>query len=212
MTSRPIIALTRSAIAVLGAIVVCNSVIVAQTSVGTAATADFLSSITALTNITAVVCFALASVVAWRESADSRWMTSFRVVVVTYLSAMSTLFLGIYGTTVFSDPNQLNVNTIILHLVIPAAALIEWLLSPGRRPVPLRILGWIAVFPVLWFFYTFIRGAMTGAYVYEFLNPSLAGGVQKIILMTVLILTIFFLFGAAFTVFQRWRSARIRAL
>ncbi|PPI25282.1 hypothetical protein C5D34_08415 [Rathayibacter sp. AY1B1] len=120
---------------------------------------------------------------------------------------MSGLFLVIYGPTVLGDPAQLNPSTVVLHVLVPALALVELLAVPGTRPVDLRLVWAVMVFPVLWFAYTFVRGALTSRYVYEFLDPELSGGDRIIIGMTVLILSIFFLMGVAILSLQRWRTA-----
>lgn len=210
MRKNRVVATIRWLIAALGALVVGDSVVVAQTAVGTAATVEFLSSITALTNIIGLIAFAVAGFAAWREVHESPTVTAFRVIAVSYLTSMSGLFLGIYGVVVFGDPASLNVNTIVLHIVIPVLAIAEFVLFPGAIPQGWRLLGVLVIFPVLWFVYTFIRGAATGAYVYEFLNPANVGGNQKVILMTVLILMIFFLVGVFMTFVQRIRTTRGR--
>ncbi|WP_461107252.1 Pr6Pr family membrane protein [Tessaracoccus terricola] len=70
----------------------------------------------------------------------------------------------------------------VLHVVVPLAALLDWVFAPGRRR-----LGWSAIwavlaFPVVWVVYTLARGPFTPNevtgdehwYPYPFLNPNLA--------------------------------------
>lgn len=218
MRARRRTALVRWAVAALGAVVVLYAVVVAQTQVGSDATADFLSSVTALTNILSVVAFAIAGRSAWRSArsggrrsaaahGESRAITAMRTLNAATLLSMSGLFLVIYGPAVLGDPAQLNPSTVVLHVLVPALALVELLAVPGPRPVDLRLVWAVMVFPVGWFAYTFARGALTSRYVYEFLDPELSGGERIIVGMTVLILSIFFLMGVAILSLQRWRTA-----
>ncbi|AZZ50013.1 Pr6Pr family membrane protein [Rathayibacter rathayi] len=217
MRTRRRTALVRWAVAALGALVVLDTV-VAQTAVGSDATADFLSSITALTNTLSVIVFVIAGRSAWRSArssgrrsaastGESRRITAMRTLNVATLLSMSGLFLVIYGPTVLGDPAQLNPSTIVLHVLVPAFALLELLAAPGERPVDPRLVWLVMVFPVLWFAYTFVRGALTARYVYGFLDPELSGGPRIIVGMTVLILAVFFLMGVAILYLQRWRTA-----
>jgi hypothetical protein len=132
-----------------------------------------------------------------------------RGVNVATLVGMSVLFLGIYGPVVITDPAQLNPTSVLLHVVIPALAVIEWIVFPPERRPALRGVFLVMVFPVLWFIFTNVRGAFTGRYVYEFLDPSGPSGSQGPAAMTVLILACFFLVGAV--VFVTQRSRRVRA-
>ncbi|WP_170063493.1 Pr6Pr family membrane protein [Rathayibacter tritici] len=218
MRVRRRIALVRWAIASLGAVVVLSAVVVAQTRVGSDATADFLSSVTALTNILSVIAFAIAGRSSWRAArsngrrsaaptGESPRITAMRTLNAATLLSMSGLFLMIYGPVALGDPAQLNPSTIVLHVLVPAFAVIELLAVPGERPVDLRLVWLVMVFPMLWFAYTFARGALAARYVYEFLDPALSGGPRTIVGMTVLILSIFFLMGVVILSLQRWRAA-----
>lgn len=215
MKAHRVIAAIRWATALLGAVVVLDALFVAQISVGATATADFLSSITALTNIIAIPVFFLAGRSSWRSGervgrrlasrseAHARPFTVLRGVNAATLASMSVLFLVIYGPTVLGDPAQLTLNTVVLHLVIPSIALLDWLILPGPAPVDLRAVWLVLVFPVVWFGYTFARGALVSRYVYEFLDPTTPGSDRIIVSMTLFILSTFFLVGVLLFVVQR---------
>ncbi|KZX20172.1 Pr6Pr family membrane protein [Rathayibacter tanaceti] len=219
MRTRRRIALVRWAVAALGAVVVLNAVVVAQVQVGWDAATDFLSSVTALTNILSVVAFTIAGRSAWRSArsggrrraragrTEPSRITVLRTLNAATLVSMSGLFLVIYGPTVLGDPAQMNASTVVLHVLVPALALVELMVIPGAGPVDLRLVWLVMVFPVVWFAYTFVRGALTSRYVYEFLDPELSGGSRIVASMTLLILSIFFLVGVATLSLQRWRTA-----
>lgn len=217
MTSSWVVVVVRWAIAALGAGTLIDAILVAQTASGTAATVDFLSSVTAQSNIISVVVFALAGATALRRRAVTRGdrravprrgVDLLRAVAVATLVGMSVLFLFIYGPTVFADPGQVNTASLLLHVVIPVLAVVEWLVFPPEQRLDVRGILLVLVFPIVWFAFTFIRGAATGHYVYEFLDPANAAGVQGVLAMTVLIVMIFFLAGVV--VFLVQRSQRVR--
>jgi hypothetical protein len=62
-----------------------------------------------------------------------------------------------------------------LHYVIPAVALIDWILDPPRQRLGLKLaFAWLA-YPLLWFGYTLIRGAIVHWYPYPFVDVSQTG-------------------------------------
>lgn len=224
MASHRVIAFLRWAIAATGAVTVGIATSTAQTASGFEATADFLSSVTAQTNILSIVAFVIAGAHAWRRGGRvagraggrgqdvlarrAAWIALMRGVNVATLLGMSVLFLGIYGPVVITDPAQLNPTSVFLHVVIPALAVIEWIVFPPEHRATIRGVFLVMAFPVLWFIFTNVRGAVTGRYVYEFLDPSGPSGPQGPAAMTVLILACFFLVGVVVFVTQRSRRFR----
>ncbi|MDY0914606.1 Pr6Pr family membrane protein [Rathayibacter festucae] len=223
MRAHRVIALLRWGTALLGAVVVVDAIAVARISAGTPATIDFLSSVTALSNILSIVVLAIAGAAAWRSPErtgrrskpravpHARGLTLLRGVNAATLTSMSALFLVIYGPAVLGDPSQLNPNTIVLHLVIPVLGLLDWLLRPGPVPFPRAAFWLVLVFPVLWFAYTAVRGALTSRYVYEFLDPAGEGAGGTALAMTAFIVSMFFLIGVAVLSVQRRRVTRTGA-
>jgi hypothetical protein len=63
----------------------------------------------------------------------------------------------------------------LLHFVVPALAVVGWFVYGPRRRVDLRVvllaLGW----PVGYFAWTFVHGAVSGFYPYPFVNVALRG-------------------------------------
>ncbi|MBS0225450.1 MAG: Pr6Pr family membrane protein [Proteobacteria bacterium] len=70
---------------------------------------------------------------------------------------------------------------VMLHYIVPLAALAWWLVLPPRRHVaptaPLRWLQW----PLLYAAYALIRGAITGFYPYPFIDVSVLGITRTLI-------------------------------
>lgn len=63
------------------------------------------------------------------------------------------------------------VNTVV-HQVVPVVLVLDWLLVPPARPVPLPRAWWWLVFPLLFCAYTLVRGPFVGWYPYPFLDPG----------------------------------------
>ena len=63
----------------------------------------------------------------------------------------------------------------VLHYIIPAVALIDYLLDRPRHRLHFsRSFLWM-VYPVAYIIYALVRGQLTGWYPYPFLNPATDG-------------------------------------
>lgn len=68
------------------------------------------------------------------------------------------------------------------HLWIPIYLILDWLIRRDRPRLRLSVAMWGAVYPAVWFLFSFGRGALTGWYPYAFMNPTLPGGLPAIAL------------------------------
>jgi hypothetical protein len=205
MTARRWFAVLRLAAAVLGSAILVDAVFVAQVNVGFGATVTFLSSFTALSNIFAVACFAVAGVAAWRTPADGAGLTLYRAANATYTVGMSILFLAIFGPAGAADGSLFALGTIVLHVVVPIVALVDWLFAPGSARLRYPGVGVILLFPLCWFVYTLARAVTTQMYVYEFLDPAIAGPVMPFV-SSVVALAEFTVVGLAVIAVNRRRT------
>jgi hypothetical protein len=80
----------------------------------------------------------------------------------------------------------------VVHYVMPIVIVLDWLIDPPNAPIEWRRTWRWLIFPVVYFSYTLIRGAIVGWYPYPFLNVSgkgygrvLADGVGILIAMIV---------------------------
>jgi hypothetical protein len=63
----------------------------------------------------------------------------------------------------------------VLHYIMPIAMMVDWLIAPRFRPVPVsRSFVWL-VFPLAYLFYSLIRGSIVDWYPYPFMDPSTHG-------------------------------------
>ncbi|ROS47535.1 MULTISPECIES: Pr6Pr family membrane protein [unclassified Curtobacterium] len=68
----------------------------------------------------------------------------------------------------------------VLHKVIPAYAVLDWLLFSDRSKLLLRHVWWFLVYPAVWTIVILIRGATDGWVPYPFLDPAQGYGVVAI--------------------------------
>lgn len=66
-------------------------------------------------------------------------------------------------------------DNIVLHYIMPVAVVLDWLLDiPRQRVLYRKALVWL-LFPLVYVFYSLIRGYLVGWYPYPFLDPSTSG-------------------------------------
>lgn len=98
----------------------------------------------------------------WRGAA----VTSIVVVGLAYHLLLRKIW-DPQGLQLFAD--------MVLHYVVPLAALAWWLAHPPRRPLAARLpLRWLA-WPLGYSAYALLRGAITGLYPYYFIDAGVLG-------------------------------------
>ena len=80
---------------------------------------------------------------------------------------------------------------IVTHYVMPIAAIADWLYQPPKSALRLTQIPYWLIFPLLYLFYTVIRGAMIGWYPYPFINPANVGGSSGVLFYSLAIITLF---------------------
>ncbi|TIH40157.1 Pr6Pr family membrane protein [Subtercola vilae] len=137
---------------------------------------NLLSYFTIQSNLAYAVLLAVLlvlGVAGWRERS---WMTAVRMLLTTYLIVSGVTFCLLILNAGLSDiPFLVPASSKILHFVIPAYALIDFLLNPARRRLRWAVLGVSLIFPALYGAYTLIRGPATGWYPYIFFDPAWTG-------------------------------------
>jgi hypothetical protein len=89
------------------------------------------------------------------------------------------VFVGLVFNTLLRDVDLSSLIpwvNVVVHFLLPIAGLLDWLIWPPRRRLPLRIAFLWLVWPVVYVAYSLIRGAITGFYPYPFFNPGAVGG------------------------------------
>lgn len=136
--------------------------------------ANFFSFFTIESNLFACTVL-LASAIA---PVSSRRLDLFRgastVFMVTVFVVFAVLLAGLDASVLTAVPWD---NT-VLHQIVPAAVLVDWLLEPPAERIGLRdAVVWLVV-PIVYLTYSLARGAWVGWYPYPFLDPGHEGYVR----------------------------------
>lgn len=134
---------------------------------------NFFSYFTVQSAIIAVIVFIIGAVYALRDKADPLWLDMVRVLATAWVivSGIVFAFILIEGSS-RGIPVWAPWSSQLMHFWIPAYAVIDWLVAPGRK-VPWKTTGFVLVFPLLWVIFTMFRGAIVYWYPYFFLDPAL---------------------------------------
>lgn len=134
---------------------------------------NFFSYFTVQSALIIIVVFILGAISAFRDQEDPLWLDMVRVLATAWVIVSGIVFAFILiegslrGIPVWSPWSSQ-----LMHFWIPAYALLDWLIAPGRD-VPWRTIGFALVFPVLWVAFTMVRGSLVYWYPYFFLDPAL---------------------------------------
>ncbi|OUD83275.1 hypothetical protein CMMCAS02_10165 [Clavibacter michiganensis subsp. michiganensis] len=142
----------------------------------TFAAENWFSYFTTQSGMAGVVVLAASGLQAIRGRAEPPLMAAVRAVVLSYVVVSGVVF----GLIVLESSSQAYYVEVpwssrLLHFVIPAYALLDWTLAPGRPRVTWKAVGWAMPFPVAWCAFTELRGPRVGWYPYFFLDPRRSG-------------------------------------
>ncbi len=123
--------------------------------------------------------------------------------VLRGLSAVLILVVGIGFVILLSTMDAVVLTAVpwdnlVLHYIIPAAALVDYLIDrPATKFNFRRSLAWLLL-PIIYVSYALTRGALTGWYPYPFLDPGTSGyGSVAIVISSLLVLGIALVWLAA---------------
>jgi hypothetical protein len=171
--------------------------------------ANFLSFFTIESNaLTVVVLLLGAFFLVTRKGDDSTWFTILRVALTTYMATTGIVYnLLLRNVELPQGAEPVWWSNEILHAVGPVYVVLDWLLAPGRIPLPYwKTIRVVVIFPIVWAIYTLIRGPLTPNelagtpywYPYPFLDPhNSPNGYLSVAFYVILIATIIGLVCAA---------------
>jgi len=169
--SRPLVAAFRLAIAAT-LLVALGFQIVDKITHDDMQAAEYYSFFTIQSSFIAAAVSVWGGVAALRHPVDGQLLTSVRMSVLTYAVVTAAVYNGLLrgipaeGYVGLQWPGEL------MHVWVPLAILLDWILSPGRAPLRWTALRVVIVYPIAWLVYTFIKGAATGWFPYPFLEPE----------------------------------------
>jgi hypothetical protein len=133
-------------------------------------TANYFSYFTILSNLFAAAILLAGALRGGRSRSQA--FELLRGAAVMYM-----LTTGIVYAVLLSGENASTpwVNAIV-HQIMPLVVVVDWVIDPPRRPLPVRsTLLWLS-FPLVYIAYTLIRGAVVDWYPYFFVNPHHSAG------------------------------------
>jgi hypothetical protein len=197
------------AVRVLGA-VVCAGALAARFVWGlgsvTFTASNFFAYLTVQSNLAFVLVTLMAGIVALRSQRDPRWLTAARATVLSCtVSAGAVFALLVEQAGARGLPIDVPWSDQVLHFWLPALALLEWVISPGRGRAAWRILLFVQAFTVVWGIITLIRGPIVGWYPYFFLDPAQVGSVGEFMLLSGIALASFATISTGVVLLTRMR-------
>ncbi|KQM29164.1 hypothetical protein ASL10_00160 [Frigoribacterium sp. Leaf8] len=146
---------------------------------------NFFSFFTNLSNLFAVVVFTVGGVRTLRRRPGSRAWD-----VVRLIAVVNMVFVGLVFNLLLTEVagGVLPWVNVVVHMVMPVAVLVDWLVLPVGRRLPWAAAGLGLVVPVLYSVYSLVRGAVTSFYPYPFYDPEALGGYGPVALYMVVLL------------------------
>jgi len=159
---------------------------------------DFVAYLTIQSSAAFVIVAAIGGVVALRSGLDHPRLDGARVVVLAWVVTAGIVFaLIVQQSGARGLPLDVPWSDVALHFVLPAIAVLDWILSPRRRRVSFRLVAVIVGYPVVWGIITMIRGPIVGWYPYYFLDPGQVDNPIEFVALSGLALAIFAVVGVA---------------
>jgi hypothetical protein len=112
------------------------------------------------------------------------------IMIIVTAIVFHALLAGLVGVSGWSS-----VSNQLVHTVVPALAVLGWLVFGPRGLVSWRVVAWSVVYPLLWVLFTLVRGAVTHWYPYPFLDVGELGYAR--VSLTILGITVAFVALAA---------------
>lgn len=102
----------------------------------------------------------------------SAWAQTARAACLTYIVLVGLVYAVLLAPLGAAGGVPVPWANVVLHVVTPLYAVIDWVLAPERRALPARTVGVILIYPVVWLVVVLVRGATDGWVPYPFLDPA----------------------------------------
>ena len=152
---------------------------------------NFFCYFTNLSNIMISIVFivsALRLISGRKDPSDSD--VAIRGGAVVYIA-----FVGIVFNTILADTDLGELIpwvNVIVHMIVPIAGVVDWLIWAPRRHLPFRVALWWMIWPAAYSIFSVARGAIDGFYPYPFFNPNVSGGYGGVALWCLVLVVAFF--------------------
>lgn len=166
---------------------------------------NYIAYLTIQSNIAALGMFGIGGVRMLRGRVrESRLGSALRLLITSCLVVAGSVFIVlVLQSANFGYPIGVPWSDALLHFVIPAYAILDWVLAPGRRRTRWSLCAAILGYPVVWGVITLIRGAAVGWYPYFFLDPYLVSGPVEFVGFSAIALCVFVVVSLLLTAASR---------
>ena len=148
---------------------------------------NFFSFFTIESNILGVILLVFLGMYNLFVSGDTTKQFAFlRGGVTLYMTMTGIIYVMLLSGNEDALQTTIPWVNIVLHYVMPAVILADWLAFPPQRYLPFkRAILWVT-FPIVYLFYSLIRGSFTQWYPYPFINP-IQNGWPTVVAMSLII-------------------------
>ena len=171
-------------------------------------TVNFFSFFTILTNILVALALTLPALIPHSAPGQFFARPSVRTAITCYITIVMAVVYFILRH--IQDMEGLDLLCdIILHYVMPALFIIDWLCFVPKGALRLSDTPKWLIYPFVYLVWTFIHGAYSGFYPYPFLNAGELG-VARVLQFEAVLLVVFLAFGLVFVFGGRILEKRFR--
>lgn len=199
---RNLFAIARLLFGLLGAVAVVATFI-DSASAGPVQFFNFFGYFTIQGNIAVAVVLLVSAVTTLTGRQQGPALVLARAATATYIVIVglvyNTLLIG------FAAGASLPWANTVLHMIVPAYVLLDWVFFGDRTPVAWKRILVILVYPLVWTVVTLVRGATDGWVPYPFLSPDQPGGYGAVTLYCIGIALAFGLGGLGAIALSRVR-------
>ncbi|UFU05195.1 Pr6Pr family membrane protein [Ruania halotolerans] len=137
---------------------------------------NFFSFYTVQSNLIGGVVFTVSGVCALRGRLPERLpLDMIRGAATLYLAITGAVYNLVLAGLEDSLDTQVMFANVVLHMVMPIAVVLDWIVDPPCTRVPLRTALWWLIYPGAYLIYTLVRGPIVDWYPYPFTDPRVQG-------------------------------------
>ena len=164
---------------------------------------NFFSYFTNLSNLFVAVVMLVGAIHRFQRKEPKPWEDLVRGASVAGITVAGIVFsLLLRNEDLGSLEPWVN---IVIHYIMPLAAVADWLHQPPKSRLNLGQIPYWLIFPLLYLFYTVIRGAIIAWYPYPFMNPAIVGGSVGVFFCSGAIIVLFIGVSGIIIVLGNWR-------
>lgn len=155
---------------------------------------DLFSAYTVQSNVVVLSWLSIALI--FQERNKGHWFFSgvIRGAITLYITVTFLIF-AILLAPLYHPTGIEGFSNLMAHYLVPIAFIVDWILTEMHHEYPWKyIIFWLA-YPIFYLIFTLIRAALTGNYIYPFLDLNLMG-IGIFVLSVFMLAAVFLLLGA----------------